>query len=393
MARAFEGIRVADFTQVLSGPYLTAQLALEGADVIKVEPPGVGDQMRNRMIPSPHTSHDMASAFLALNLGKRSLAVDLKDPRGQQVVQRLLEQADVVVQNFRGGVAERLGLGYEQVRAINPKVVYCQITGFGAGGPRGTQAAYDGAVQAASGMMATNGHPQTGPTRTGYFPVDLFTGMSGAFAVAAALFRRERSGEGQFLDVSMLDAALNIQAPSIAQWLVDGFENTLIGNASATHLPTADAFQCSDGSVLMSATAEGHVKGLFTEMGLAGLLEDDRFATTKGRLANKALVREIVAAEFLKDTAANWATRLGAAGVPIARINRIPEAVDDPQLAHRGTLIEVPAPEGFDGPVTLVGPAHRNGSDGPKVDLPPPGLGEHTAEVLAELGFEDGFLA
>ena len=210
MGQAFDGIRVIDFTQVLSGPFLTLQLALLGAEVIKVEPPVGGDQMRDRMLPSPHASHGMASPFLALNHSKQSLALDLKDPRGRLIALDLIRGADVVVHNFRAGVIDRLDLGWEAVRAVNPKLVYCALTGYGSTGPKAAEAAYDGAVQAASGMMASNGHPASGPTRTGYFPVDLFTGACGAFAVAAALFRRERTGEGQYVDLSMLDAALAI---------------------------------------------------------------------------------------------------------------------------------------------------------------------------------------
>jgi crotonobetainyl-CoA:carnitine CoA-transferase CaiB-like acyl-CoA transferase len=388
LARAFEGLRVVDFTQVLSGPYLTALLAMEGADVIKIEAPGSGDQMRNRMIPSPHTSHDMGSAFLALNHGKRSVAIDLKTDEGRAIAHKLIETADVVAQNFRGGVAERLGLGWEDVRAIKPDIVYCQITGYGSTGPRAAQGAYDGAIQAASGMMASNGSPETGPMRTGYFPVDLFTGASAAYAVAAALFRRERTGEGQYLDVAMLDAALNIQAPSIAQWTVDGNPGGLIGNSSATHLPTANSFECSEGTVLMSATMQTHVQVVFEELGLVDLLDDPRFADSKARVANRDLVDSTLREAFRKETADTWAKKLGARGVPISRVNTIAEAVEEPQLAHRGTLVEVPAPQGFDGAVRLPGAPYRSAADGPTIDRPPPGLGEHTEEVLRELGIK-----
>ena len=385
MPRAFEGILVIDFTQVLSGPFLTAQLALEGADVIKVEPPS-GDQMRNRMIPSPHTEHDMASAFLALNYGKRSVVLDMKSEAGRAAARALVEKADVVVQNFRGGVAERLGLGWEDVHAINPRAVYCQITGYGTGGPKGKEPAYDGAIQAASGMMSTNGYPETGPTRTGYFPVDLFTGASAAYAVAAALFRRERTGLGQMLDVSMLDAALNMQAPSMGQWLVDGFENTLIGNSSATLLPTAGSFACKEGIILLAATMQAHVEAMFEGLGIAALLEDPRLSDTKARLANREHVLGVLADAFMTDTARHWSAELGKRGVPIAEVRTISEAVTEPQLQHRGTIVDVPAPEGFDGPVRLVGPAYTAPSDGPAITRTPPGLGEHTEEVLAEFG-------
>ena len=393
MPRAFEGIRVVDFTQVLSGPYLTAQLAMEGADVVKVEPPKLGDQMRNRMIPSPHAEHDMASAFLALNHGKRSIAIDLKDPRGRDVAYRLIETADVVAQNFRGGVADRLGLGWEDVRKVKPDVVYCQITGFGRTGPRATQGAYDGAVQAASGMMASNGDENSGPLRTAYFPVDLFTGVTAAYAVAAALFRRERTGEGQFLDVAMLDAALNIQAPSIGQWLVDENPGGLIGNSSATHLPTANGFACAEGMVLMSATMQPHVEAAFEELGIAHLLADPRFADTKARIEHREAVDLALRQAFATDTADVWAAKIGARGVPIAKVNTIAEAVAEPQLAHRSVLVEVPAPTGFDGPVTLVGAAYESDTDGPAIDRPPPALGEHGEEVLSEAGYDASQIA
>ena len=267
MAQASSGVRVVDFSQVLSGPYLTLQLALQGADVVKVEPPKIGDQMRDRMLPSPLTAIGMASAFLALNHGKRSVAIDLKAPAGLALAFRLIEGADVMVHNFRGGVIERLGLDYVAVAARNPSIVYCAISGFGATGARARDAAYDGAVQAASGMMANNGSPETGPMRTGYFPVDMMTGMSAAFAVAAALLRRQREGAGQFLDVSMLDAALGLQASGVGQCLVDGNPGALIGNSSATHLPTADCFQTGDGKVLISAAQQNHAEALLRAIG------------------------------------------------------------------------------------------------------------------------------
>lgn len=393
MTQAFEGIRVIDFTQVLSGPFLTLQLALLGADVVKVEPPDGGDQMRDRMLPSPHAAHGMASPFLALNHSKRSLALDLKHPRGRAIALELIRGADVVVHNFRAGVIDRLDLGWDTVRAVNPRLVYCALTGYGSTGPKAAEAAYDGAVQAASGMMSGNGHAATGPTRTGYFPVDLFTGACGAFAVAAALFRRERTGEGQCVDLSMLDSALAIQAPSVCQYTVDGMVPALIGNSSATHLPTADCFPTGDGLVLMSATMQHHAEAIFDEAGIGQLLQDPRFADSAGRRANAAAVRDVIVEAFAADSAAGWARRLGKRGVPIAKVNSIAEAVAEPQLAHRGILVEVPAPRGFAAPLRLTGAPFVTDVDGPAASCPPPVLGQDSAEVLRGLGLDDGAIA
>lgn len=393
MTQAFEGIRVIDFTQVLSGPFLTLQLALLGAEVIKIEPPAGGDQMRDRMLPSPLAERGMASAFLALNHSKRSLALDLKDKRGRQIALDLIRGADVVVHNFRGGVVDRLDLGWEAVRAVNPRIVYCALTGYGSTGPKAADAAYDGAVQAASGMMMSNGHETTGPTRTGYFPVDLFTGASGAFAVTAALFRRERTGEGQYVDLAMLDAALAIQAPSVCQFTVDGTLGRLIGNSSATNLPTADCFPTADGMVLMSATMQHHVEAIFDEAGVPHLLDDPRFADTASRRAHAADVRAAIVEAFATDSATNWAARLGRRGVPIAKVNTMAEAVADPQLAHRGILLDVPPPQGFEEKMRLIGAPFVADADGPAASGAPPTLGQDGDAVLRELGLGEPEIA
>ncbi|MEZ5728233.1 MAG: CoA transferase [Burkholderiaceae bacterium] len=386
MPAAFDGVRVLDFSQVLAGPFAAHQLALLGADVIKVEPPAGGDQMRNRMLPSRYAQADMASAFMSLNVGKRSLALDLKAPRGMAVAHRLIERADVMLHNFRAGVVDRLELDYESVLEINPRIVYCSVTGYGNGGPRARDAAYDGAIQAASGMMANNGDAQSGPMRTGYFPVDMATGLTAAFAISSALFRRERTGRGQRLDIAMLDVAITMQSSAFAQFLVDGNPGGLIGNSSATRLPTANAFATADGIVLMSATTQGHFDAICAEMGREDLLADARFADTDARRTHAAELHAILLECFASDTASNWSARLGRRGVPVSRVNSIADTVAEPQLASRGVLIDVPAPMGVEHPVRLVGAGYLASEDGPSVASPPPGLGEHSRQVLAELG-------
>ena len=217
--QAFTGLRILDFTQVLAGPFATQQLAQLGADVIKIELPQTGDITRGLMAVD---SDGMAPSFLTCNLGKRSLALDLKHQRARDVIFRLAETSDAVVENFKPGTIDRLGFGYEAIRAVKPDIVYASISGYGQTGPKAELPAFDGAIQAASGMMSVSGHPDTGPVRTGYFSVDMSTAMNAAFAIGAALFRRHLTGEGQRIDVSMMDSAFIMQAAQVSTFLSNG---------------------------------------------------------------------------------------------------------------------------------------------------------------------------
>ncbi len=390
MTQDLEGIKILDFTQILAGPFAAQQLGLLGADVIKIEPVNGGDQMRDRMLPSRLANVGMASAFMTLNLGKRSLALDLKHPDGRATAMRLIGQSDVMLHNFRAGVVDRLGLDWPRVRAVNPRLVYCSISGFGNLGPRSRDAAFDGAIQAASGMMSNNGHPDTGPTRTGYFPVDMMTGMTAAFAVSAALLRRQRTGRGKAVDVAMLDSAITLQAAAFAQYFVDENPGGLTGNSSTTGAPSADRFSTADGLVLMSAVSQSHVEALCTEMGIADRLEDPRFATAAARAANAAEFRNVLDAAFASDSAENWSRRLSACGVPVSRVNSIAGAAAERQLEHRGVFVDVRGVAGVDAGVRLVGAAFTADEAGPQVSRPPPALGEHSREVLVSFGFDHG---
>ena len=389
MSKALEGIRILDLSQVLAGPFCGQQLAMLGADVIKVEPPGMGDQMRNRVLPSRLASADMAAGFLTMNIGKRSLTLDLKSERGKAILLDLIRGADAILHNFRAGVVDRLGLDYESVRAVNPSIVYTAISGFGSTGPKAGDAAYDGAVQAASGMMANNGTQESGPLRTGFFPVDMMSGMAAAFATTAALLRKQRTGEGQMVDVAMLDCAIALQAANFGRLLIDGTPDMLLGNQSATAVPSANSFPTGDGAMLSAAIMPNHVQELFEELGIDHLLEDPRFATSKGRIQNKQLVRDAMIEALKNDTAENWEKRLAARGVPIARINSIAETCALEQLTHRRILTDVPRAQGVDEDLRLVGAPFTNSVDGPEALLPPPALGQHSREILAQLGIDD----
>ena len=388
MALDFDGIRVLEFSQVIAGPLAAQHLALLGADVVKIEPPA-GDQMRNRVLPSRYSGIGMAPGFLAMNIGKRSLCLDMKHPEGKALVRRLIEGADVLIHNYRSGVVERLGLDYPSVREINPRIVWCSVTGFGNTGPRRGDAAYDGAIQAASGMMDNNGHPESGPTRTGYFPVDALSGVSAAFAISAALFRRERTGEGKAIDVAMFDSGLLLQNAAFAQYLVEGIPGGLMGNSSLSRAPSAGAFPTGDGVVLSSAVQQAQVEALCDELGIGEVLQDERFATAPARVAHTDAFQELLNQAFAADTARNWVRRLSARGVPISRVNTIADAAAEAREDRRSVLLATGRPRGYEQDVELVGTSFTSPVDPPAALRPPPALGEHSREVLAGLGLDD----
>ena len=386
MSKAFEGIRVLDLSQVLAGPSCGLQLALLGADVIKIEPPVSGDQMRSRILASRLADQDMAGAFLTMNIGKRSLALDIKTERGKAILFDLIRGADAILHNFRAGVVDRLGLDYESVRAVNPTIVYTVISGFGRTGPKSGDPAYDGAVQAASGMMANNGTPDSGPLRTGYMPIDMMTGMTAAFATTAALLRKQRTGEGQLVDVAMLDCAIVLQAASYARHIVDDVQDTRIGNQSIAGIPTASSFPTADGSMLSAAIMPNHVKGFFEVLGLTHLLDEPKFSSREAMIANKEEVQAVMIEALKADTAENWEKKLVAKGVPIAKINTMAEVLGLEQLTHRNIFTPVPRAEGIDEDFTLIGAPYVTDKDGPEAMRAPPRLGQHSREVLGDLG-------
>ena len=388
MAKAFDNIRVADFSQVLAGPFATQQLALLGADVIKVEVRGAGDQARGMLASGWYQENRMAPLYLSVNAGKRSMTLDLKHERAKDIVHRLVKESDVFIQNFKGGVIDRLGFGYEAIKEINPSIVYCSISGYGQEGPKAGAAAYDSAIQAASGMITTTGYPENGPTRVGFTVVDMTTGITAAYAIASALFRRQVTGEGQYLDVAMLDSALTQLGPLVANYTVAGEAPKLNGNASLTGLASAEQYACKKGYVLLAVLLDNQVAALFEVLGRPELIEDPRFATHEARLGCYQEFRALLEDLFTADTAANWVRKLAAAGAPASELLTVPQAVEQPQLQHRNVIMDLPPPVGFDSPIRTVGAGFQSPADTPGTDVPPPGIGEHTDEILAELGYE-----
>lgn len=393
MTQAFSGVRVIDFTQVLAGPFATQQLALLGADVIKIEQPGQGDQTRTLLADADNSAGGMSPAFMTCNLGKRSITLDLKADRAQEIVFRLVAQADVVVENFKAGVMQRLGFSDDVLRRIRPDLIYCSISGYGQQGPKSGVAAYDGAIQADSGMMAITGYPETGPTRTGYMPVDMATALNAAFAISAALHRKLATGEGQYIDVAMMDTAIVMQSAQITSYLVTGKVPELIGNRSPTGHPTANAFQTAKGYINVLALREPQVQNFFKIVGCGDSLTDLRFVDATARRANYDDTYELLAEALLHKTSEQWLVLFAASGVPAAAIRSYPELVNDEQFEYRNTFIDFPSPIETGKSARLVRAGYQTSEDGPNTTLPPPRLGEHTDEILELCGYSTAEIA
>ena len=391
MPQAFDGIRIIDFSQVLAAPFAVMQLALLGAEVIKIEHPVDGDQTRGLM--NIGEDQGMSPSFLAMNLNKQSLTLNLKSPQAVEVIKKLIATTDVLVENFKAGTMERLGLGYSDLKAIKPDLIYCSVTGYGQTGPKAGEAAYDGAIQASSGMMSQNGHEQTGPTRTGYMPVDMATGLNTAFTIYAALFRRANTGLGQRIDVAMMDTAIVMQAPQYSNYLNQGNLIGLIGNSSPTRQPTANVFATKDSYIQIVALRQPQVEKLFTAINAVHLLELEAFASPEARLNNGTQVGQAVAEQIKKETTEHWMIKLSAIGIPTAEIRGLPEVMQDPQFDHREVFQTLPHPCDESQNFTVVKAGYLLDSDGPTVRTTPPRLSQDTERVLLSLGYNEGQIA
>jgi crotonobetainyl-CoA:carnitine CoA-transferase CaiB-like acyl-CoA transferase len=383
MSKPFAGVRILDFTRYLAGPYGTYQLALLGADVVKIES-REGDETRGQLVSSEWAARGMPPGFLAVNANKRSLTLDLRRPEAVEVVKRLVTRADVVWENFRPGVMDRLGLGYEALSAINPRLIYCAVSGFGHSGPERTTAAFDGKLQAMSGIMSITGEPAGGPMRAGFAICDTIGGMTAALAVASVLYQRAHDGCGQFVDVAMLDAALAFIPGPVSEYTVAGIEQRQIGNGSVSRKPTANRFRAKGGFIVLAVLTERQFASLMRTLGRADALDDPRFKDWAARTDNVAALREVIETALASDDPKTWEARLTAADVPCASIWTIEEIVRHPQLEHRDVLQTV---DSRYGPMRLVGAGFRLAHGSPGIDREPPTLGEHSDEILAEAGY------
>lgn len=384
------GLRVLDLTNVLAGPFSTLHLALLGAEVIKIERPGSGDLARKLGALSGLNDQLMGTSFLAQNANKKSVTLNTKDPEGREIFKKLVADADVLVENFRPGVMERLGLGFDVLKEINPRLIYCAISGFGQTGPDAFKPAYDQIIQGLSGEMSINGDERLNPLRTGFPVCDTVGGLNAAFAIMAALYHRERSGEGQFIDIAMLDSIMPMMGWVAANLLMAGKEPEPMGNDNFTAAPSG-VFRTADGFINIAANKQEQWEALCDVLELPALKTDPRFEKRDTRKQNRKQLTPLLEAKLAERGTGEWVELLNANSVPSGAILSLRDALTQPQVKHRQTLKDVTV-EGIGSiPLfTLTAKFEKTPGD---ITLPPPRLSAHTAEVLAGIGITEDELA
>jgi len=394
MAGPLSHIRVLDLSRIMAGPWAGQILADLGADVVKVERPGAGDDTRGW---GPPFLKDRACAetreagyFLCVNRGKRSITLELDKPEGQRVVRALAARSDIVLENFKVGTLARFGLGYDQLKAVNPRLIYCSITGFGQTGPRRDVAAYDFMIQAMCGLMSVTGEPDDKPggcpEKVGVPIVDIMSGMYAVISVLAALARRNETGRGDYIDIGMLDVGVSFLANQAMNYLVSGRAPRRTGNAHPNIQPQ-DVFATCDGHMVVVVGNDGQFAKCCDVLGRPEWAADERFAKNSGRVRNRAELNALIAELLRSKDTATWVNALEARGVPCGPINTVPQVLEDEQVRHRGMRVDIPHP--LSGTVPQVVSPMRFADAPLSYERAPPLLGQHTAEILRELGIED----
>jgi CoA:oxalate CoA-transferase len=378
------GIRVLDLTNVLAGPFATVHLALLGADVIKVENPDGGDLARKLGAVPELNAELMGTSFLAQNANKRSLTLNLKVEEGCEILRRLVAGADVLVENFRPGVMDRLGFSWGALREGNPRLIYCAISGFGQTGPDAFKPAYDQIIQGLSGVMAINGDERLNPLRCGFPVCDTVGGLNAAFAILAALYHRERTGEGQFIDVALLDSVMPLLGWVAANWLIGGQRPQLMGNDNFTAAPSG-TFRTQDGYINIAANQQQQWEALADALELGELKTDPRFQKRDIRKANRAALTPLIEAKLAERPTAAWVCLLNRLGIPAGAIPTLQDALTSPQIQHRGTLQTIAVP-GI-GELPLFSLTAKLEKTPGAVAAPPPRLGADTDQILAHAGY------
>jgi crotonobetainyl-CoA:carnitine CoA-transferase CaiB-like acyl-CoA transferase len=384
--KILEGITVLDLTMVLSGPFATMHLALLGAEVIKIEPPVAGDLAR-KLGNVPRLNDDlMGTSYLAQNANKKSLTLNLKHAEAQQIFRELAEKADVVIENFRPGVMDRFGLSYGSLRKINPRLVYCAISGFGQTGPDALKPAYDQIIQGLSGAMAINGDERLNPLRCGFPVCDTVGGLNAAFAILAALFHRERTGSGQFIDIALLDSIMPLMGWVAANLLIGKQQPSLLGNDNFTAAPSG-TFATKDGHINIAANKQEQWEALADILALSELKTDPRFQQRDRRKKNRKALTPLIEEKLREKNTAHWVEAFNSRNIPAGAILGLEEALNQEQILHRKTLSTVHVEHVGD--LKLFNLTAKFEKTPAAIDSSPPRLSEHTYEILSRLGYSE----